>query len=296
MSAAQANIAAGDPDKGKQFLARAQAIDSNHYRLHAIRAGLAKTEGRKDEAIKEYLFAIAHLPESAPEGQLYPILLHMNLAELYREDGNDAAAKQQVAIADQQIAKIQVEGPAKAEFLRVRASIKVSGDDFAGAEADLKEALQVDPENMNARLQYANLLWKTKRKDEARKLYTDVLAKDEKNRFALEGLGYLARDDGNNKDAEQWFTKLAAAYPNDYVAYLALGDLYTATREFDKAEQNYQRSCSSASAGSSIRASTRNRRSSASACWRNCRRTAMRLSTWRTRSMILAVTTMCSRS
>src|SRR5207247_10198293 len=83
LSAAQANIADGDPDKGKQFLTRAQAIDSNHYRLHAIRAGLAKTEGRKDEAIKEYLFAIAHLPESAPEGQLYPILLHMNLAELY---------------------------------------------------------------------------------------------------------------------------------------------------------------------------------------------------------------------
>src|SRR5205085_3918844 len=37
------------------------------------------------------------------------------------------------------------------------------------------------------------------------------------------------------------FQKLAAAYPSDYVAYLALGDLYTATREFDKAEANYQK-------------------------------------------------------
>src|SRR5207249_2751716 len=40
--------------------------------------------------------------------------------------------------------------------------------------------------------------------------------------------------------AEQWFNRLAQAYPTDYVAYLALGDLYTATRDLAHAEQMYQ--------------------------------------------------------
>src|SRR6185369_8150284 len=127
-------------------------------------------------------------------------------------------------LAEQQISKIQVEGPAMAEFLRVRASIKSGSGDLAGAEADLKQALKLDPANTNAALGLASVYWKTKRTDEAQKIYNDILAKDTKNRFALESLGYLARELGNRSAAEQFFNRLAQAYPDDYVGYLALGD------------------------------------------------------------------------
>lgn len=241
LSAAQAKLNAGTIDDGKRFLERAAAIDANNYRLHAIRAALAKSEDRQQDAIAEYNFALAHIPESVPEGQLYPILLRMNLADLYRETGDDAAGQQQLSAAEQQIAKIDVEGPAKAEFLRVRASLKMSRADYSGAESDLKQALAMDANNTNARLQYGSLLWKVGRKDEAKKMYADVLARDANNRFAMESLGYLARDGGDVKLAEQWFDKLAAVYPTDYVPHLALGDLHTATREFARAEQDYER-------------------------------------------------------
>src|SRR5207248_3211782 len=133
--------------------------------LHAIRAILARIESRPQDAINEYKLAIANLPaEGVAEGQLYPVQLHLNLAELYRGEDDDASARQQVAEAEQLINKIHVEGPAKAEFLRVRASIKSGENDFPGA----------------------------------------------------------------------------AAYPDDYVPHLALGDLYTATREFSKADLQYQ--------------------------------------------------------
>src|SRR3954465_15935791 len=66
LSAAQAFLRTGDPDKAKQFLARAGQIDPNHYRLHAIRGGMAKAENRPDEAIREYQFALAHMPEGTP--------------------------------------------------------------------------------------------------------------------------------------------------------------------------------------------------------------------------------------
>src|SRR5262245_32715749 len=45
---------------------------------------------------------------------------------------------------------------------------------------------------------------------------------------------------------------MAAAYPNDYVPYMALGDLYTGTRVFDKAEANYEKAYSLAPTNTQI--------------------------------------------
>src|SRR5919201_564167 len=241
LSAAQSQIQIGDLEKAKAFLAKAGALDENHYRLHAIRAGLAKSKNRNQEAIQEYNFALSHLPEGVPpEGQLFPIMLRLNLSELYKQAGDEADAQQQIALAERAINSIQVEGAQKAEFLRVRASIR-AGSDPTGAEADLKQAMQLDPNNTNINLQYATLLWRTNRREQARAVYNSVLQKDPKNRFALEGMGYLARDTGDSKAAEQFFNRLAAAYPDDYVAYLALGDIFTSNRQFDRAQANYEK-------------------------------------------------------
>ena len=240
LSAAQAELVAGDPEKTRQFLAKAEAIDANHYRLHAIKASLAKSENRNAEAIAEYRNAISRLPaDGVPEGVLFPIQLRLNLAELYRQQGDVDSAKRVVAEAEQQMQSLNLQGPERAEFLRVRAGIKTAGEDYTGAEADLREALTLDPENTNVSLEYANLLWKVKRKDEARKLYASVLATDPKNRYALEGLGYLYREDGDVKTSASYFHKLADAYPADYVPYLALGDLYASVSQYKEADENY---------------------------------------------------------
>lgn len=240
LSAAQALIEVSDKQKAQDFLARAAAIDPNYYRLHAIRAALAKADGRNGDAVQEYLAAIAALPkEGVPEGDLYPILLRLNLSEAYKDAGNIDAAHQQMAMAEQEIAKIHLEGPQQAEFLRVRASIKAADNDFNGAEADLREAERLDPNNPLIPLQYANLLWKAGRKGEAQKMYAGILNRDPNNRYALEALGYLSRDLGDSKAAEQYFTRMAQAYPDDYVPYLALGDLYTAAHDFTRALASY---------------------------------------------------------
>jgi tetratricopeptide (TPR) repeat protein len=241
LSAAQAQLKVGNMDKAHQYVNRAAAIDANHYRLHAIRALLAKEENRQADAIAEYTAAIAAMPAGGvPEGQLYPIQLRLNLAELYRESGDDQAAHQQIAAAEQEIDKLDVQGTAKAEFLRVRASLKMSDNDLKGAEADLLEARELDPDNTNIKLQYANLLWKEGRKDESQKVYGEVLSADPANRHALEAMGYLYREDNNPKMAAEYFNRLAKDYPDDYIPYLALGDLYTQTKEFERADEDYQ--------------------------------------------------------
>jgi tetratricopeptide (TPR) repeat protein len=241
LSAAQAQLRIGNMDKAHEYLNRAATLDANHYRLHAIRALLAKEENRQADAITEYKAALAAMPAGGvPEGQLYPIQLRLNLAELYRESGDDEAAHQQIATAEQEINKLDVQGTAKAEFLRVRASLKISDNDLPGADADLTEALKLDPDNVNIKLEYANLLWKEGRKDDSRKIYNDVLAGDPTNRYALEAIGYLYREDGNAEMAAEYFNRLAKAYPDDYIPYLALGDLYTQVKEFQRADTEYQ--------------------------------------------------------
>ncbi|HZD95268.1 MAG TPA: tetratricopeptide repeat protein, partial [Candidatus Sulfotelmatobacter sp.] len=239
LAAAQAQLRVGNLDKTRTYLTRAEQIDPNYYRLHAIRADLAKIERRDNDAVREYLAALAAMPQGPAEGILYPTQLRLNLIDTYRGLDDEKAVRQQLAIAQQELAKIQVESAQQVEYLRLRAALKGIGNDFTGAEADLKQALQLDPQNDNVTLQYGSLLWKVGRKNEARQMYTALLKRDEKNRYALEALGYLSRDEGDNKAAEGFFTRMAAAYPGDYVPYMELGDLYTAMKEYAKAETNY---------------------------------------------------------
>jgi tetratricopeptide (TPR) repeat protein len=241
LSAAQAELRLTEMDRARSFLARAQQIDPNHYRLHALNAQLAHAENHPADAIREYKMAIDHLPNAAvPEGQLYPIQLRLNLAEIYRETGDNQAARVQVATAETLVNQLHIEGPARAEFLRVRASIRLGGNDMEGADNDLKEALRLDPDNIAITLQYANLLWHAKRSDEAVKTYAEVLKREPKNRYALEAMGYIAREKNDNTTAERYFNQFASDYPDDYVPHLALGDLYTATTQFDRANASYE--------------------------------------------------------
>ncbi len=90
-------------------------------------------------------------------------------------------------------------------------------------------------------MQYANLLWKEGRKDDSRKIYGDILAKDatttvtRSKRWAIS----IAKTT-TSKWRLEYFNRLAKAYPDDYIPYLALGDLYTQTKQFQLADDNYQ--------------------------------------------------------
>lgn len=258
ITAAQAQLRIGDTDKTRTYLARAEQLDPNHYRLHATRGDLAMLERHDEEAVREYQAALAAMPEGPAEGVLYPTQLRVDLIDAYRNLDDEAAIQSQLAIAAQQLAGIQVEGPQRVEYLRLRAVVKSLSQDLPGAEADLKEALRIDPGNDMAMLQYGSLLWKMGRKEDAKQLYTALLERDGKSRYALEAMGYLSRDLGDNQAAETYFTRMAAAYPNDYIPYLALGDLYTAVSDFPKADANYQKAYTLAPANAQIIASGSN--------------------------------------
>lgn len=241
LAAAQAEVAAGSMRDADFFLHRAEGIDANSYRLHAIRGEIAQMQDRNRDAVKEYQAAIANLPAAPPEGPLYGIQLHMDLVALDRALDDDAGAQQELAIAQNQIKSVDGSGPDHDQYLRLRATIKLAAGDPDGALADIKEALADNPSDRTNLQLNGDILMKLGRTDEAIDVYKRVLKQDENNRFALTSLGYAERAAGRDQEAEKYFLRLAKADPKLYVPYLALGDLYTARHQYSKAQASYNK-------------------------------------------------------
>ena len=242
LSAAQALTNVGQFDHAEAFLKRAEAHDTNNYRLHAIRGQIASMQGRNEDSVREYQAALAHLPEGVPEGPLYPVSLHLSLYQLYQATGQPAPAEGELRAAQTQMAKVGAADQSnQPEYLRLRSLIEAGFNNFDAAEKDIKQALSLEPSNVNIILNYANLLWKTNRKQEAFQTYNHALGLDPTNHAALTAMGYLAREVADAQTAEKYFQKLTQLYPRDYVPYLALGDLYTSVRKFAPAQENYEK-------------------------------------------------------
>ena len=240
LNAAQAMLNDGEFDNATALLNHAATLNPDHYRVYALRGRLDASQHRSEGAIREYEGALQHLPEGVPEGVLYPISLRVDLAQIYRDAGDATNAERVTKDAVNAIHTLDVTGPARPEFLRLRAATEVAGGDVDSAETDLKEALRLEPRNGILLLSYANLLWKTDRKDEARKTYLQALAIDSANAGALGSLGFLSREMGDIAAARGYFLEFATKHSDDYGPFLALGDLYSADRQFEEAQESYE--------------------------------------------------------
>jgi tetratricopeptide (TPR) repeat protein len=240
LNAAQAMLNAGDFAKATALLDRAATLDPQHYRLYALRGRLDAAQHRDENAIREYEAALQHLPQDVPEGVLYPISLRVDLAQVYRDAEDTANADRVTKEAANAIAVLDVGGPTRPEFLRLRAATEVAGGDVNSADKDLREALQIEPRNVILLLNYANLLWKMDRQEEARKTYREALAIDSSNADALGALGFVSREMGDSEAARGYFLELEKKHPDNYAPYLALGDLYSANRKFPEAQESYE--------------------------------------------------------
>ncbi len=252
LSAAQAEVAVSSIDNANAFLKRATAIDPEYYRLHAIRGEIARVQERYSDAVQEYLAVLKNMPAGPAEGPLYAIQVHLNLLDLYQNLKQENAAKEQLAIAQQQVAALDEQGAGRASFLRLRAIIAMRGGDLDAAQRDVKELLAINGKDPNNLQLDGDLLMKLNQPAQAIQAYGQILSADPKNRYALTSIGYASRAAGQDKEAEKYFQRLADAYPNIYVPYLALGDLYTARRDFSKAQISYDKAYTLAPANPQI--------------------------------------------
>jgi len=241
LSAAQAQVIVGAVENAAPFLQRAAALDGEHYRLHAIRGEIARLQDRPEDAVREYGAVLAHLPPSPPEGRLYGIQVHVNLVDLYLGLGNTNTASSHLQLARAQISELDDLGPDRPQFLRLRASIKMHAGDLDGAGKDIEDALAINSHDPNSLQLSGDLLLKRGRTEEAIIAYRNILAINPVNQSALISLGYASRNAGHEREAEECFQRLAAAYPSLYIPYLALGDMYAARRDLAKAQVAYSK-------------------------------------------------------
>ncbi len=241
VSAAQAQIVAGSIAQADPFLARAQNVDANDYRLHAIRGEISQMEERDQDAVDQYRAALANLPSMPAEGPLYGIQLHMDLVALYKNLGDDSSAQRELASAQSGINSVEASPANRDQFLRLRALIRMNAGDLDGALADVKEALAASAGDRDDLQLDGDVLMKLGRTEDAIAAYKRVLAIDPTDRFALTSIGYASRAAGRDQDAEKYFERLAKADPSLYIPYLALGDLYTSRHEYAKAQASYSK-------------------------------------------------------
>ena len=241
LSAAQAEVSVGSMEKADPFLERVAVMDPKNYRLHAIRGEIARIHERDQEALREFSEAVTNLPADPPEGPLFGIQLHMDLMGIYDDVGDKSAAHRQLDIAQAGIDGIGDGVTNRPQFLRLRALIKMNAGDSAGALADVKEALSINAHDRDNLQLDGDILVKLGRTEDAITVYKQILSVDPLNRFALTSVGYASREVGRDQEAEKYFQRLARAVPSLYIPYLALGDLYTARREFAKAQTVYSK-------------------------------------------------------
>src|SRR5205807_4637623 len=89
--------------------------------------------------------------------------------------------------------------PVTPRYRRARAELELATGDFSAAWADYDRALQLDPNDMSLRLEYANALREKRRGAEARKQYeltlwqNSRLAPDEIKRLTPEQIEQITR-------------------------------------------------------------------------------------------------------
>jgi tetratricopeptide (TPR) repeat protein len=237
LAAAQAEIANGSVEQANPFLSRAAGLRPDYYRLHAIRGEIANFKEREQDAAREYTSALANLPAEPPEGPLFGIQLHMDLMNVYRNLADEDAARQQLDESQTEINALGDKVSGRAQFLRLRALIKMNAGDFDSALGDMKEALAINAHDRDDLQLDGDILMKLDRIEDAIAVYKQILALDPVNRFALTSLGYASRAAGRDQDAEKYFPEsdLGEIYVSTGKALNTLGDHVAAMERFRKA-------------------------------------------------------------
>ena len=113
-------------------------------------------------------------------------------------------------------------------------------NDLDSAGRDLKEALAINPKDPNTLQLDGDLLMKLGRTEEAINVYSQILAVDPKNRFALTSLGYASRTAGRDAGCREVFPPPGRSESNAVYPLRRARRLYTARRDFREGRDQLQ--------------------------------------------------------
>lgn len=232
--AAERLEALGRPDLAAEALALVPAADPHFTEAELARADLARRADRDAEAVAilEGL-AAAHPGLPAVQAQL---------GDALRAAGRAAEAE---AAYGRAIA-LYPDDPGPPWFVHfARARARQAGDDWAGAEADLRRALALSPGQPQVLndLGYG-LAERGERLPEALSLIEEAVAEDPTNGAIADSLGWALFRLGRHVEAVAALERAAALLPADVVVNDHLGDAYAAVGRSREARFQWSRALS----------------------------------------------------
>ncbi|EGB14420.1 PEP-CTERM system TPR-repeat lipoprotein [Pseudodesulfovibrio mercurii] len=199
-------------------------LDEHPNELKA-RLGLAKSylaTGKLDQARKNF--------EKYQLQNPYDKELGYDLARLERLSQNKPKALEYAAAYCKDY-------PESVEGALLFGHLLLEGGNDVQAEEWFSKALQLAPENTEARIGLAQVYKSRGRKDAADKAIAEVLAKDPTNREALYFKAGRELEDKNKKAYRQTFTAISDAYPHDAYAKYIKAQAMLEEKKFDTAAQ-----------------------------------------------------------
>ena len=150
-------------------------------------------------------------------------------------DHKDWAGLEQIGV---QLMKISPGSPGGYLF---HATARMNQSDAAGAEADLKQLIQIAPQNPLSYAKLAQLRAFTKRWNEAQALYREALNRSPNFLDAIQGIVELDFQRGKSADAVQFIQEKINANPNDAALYLLQGQALVWLKQPADAKQSFAR-------------------------------------------------------
>jgi putative PEP-CTERM system TPR-repeat lipoprotein len=215
-----AYMAAGKPELALQQFEKAAALDPGDQSIKARVAISEINSGRGQQGLAELEQVFASASGATVAG---PALV---LSEL-RAGRVEKAAE----VADSLI-KLDADNPLYQTLLGV---VKAAQRDNAGAETAFRAALARNPDFAAATSDLAKLYLATRRPDDAKKVYSDLLSKKSDDGTALLGLADVAITQKKWPEAIDYINRARTAAPNDPAAGIKLVNVYEMRQDWSNA-------------------------------------------------------------
>lgn len=212
--AGEAALRRNDTTTANDYLARAARLDPKDPNKRTV-LGLAGIAAGNTQMGFTELQNAAELDAKSTRADLVLIAERMRLKQF--DEALSAVAK---------LEKKQPENPLGPNL---RGSIQMTRGDTAGARASFARAIELDPKFFPAAANLAQLDLRDNKPDDAKKRFTDLLAKDPKNAQAGIALAEIARRGGaSNEEITRLLQQAADASPQAIEPMMALAQHLTA--------------------------------------------------------------------